>query len=157
MCHICHRTMALGWTWLGNSWTWVEFMKCNKDYPQLHHLCTIQPPAWHMYYVHKCYWMQYECLEAQGMSCTIFQKWYTDLLSDLAGRLYHIANISCRWSPKLFKFLDIGRYSVHTDAYKFSKQADKNAICKATSKVAFCAFPATSGAGWPGHPNFEMA
>ena len=39
---------------------------------------------------------------------------------------------------------------------KIAKQTVTNSNCRATSKVAFCTSPATSGAGWPGHPNFEM-
>ena len=88
--------------------------------------------------------------------CRISEKWYTGLLSHLAGELHHIANISCRCCPNLCRFLDLGRYSVHKPTYQFSKQADKISNCSATSKVEFCTFPATSGAGWPGHPNFEM-
>ncbi|KLO04110.1 hypothetical protein SCHPADRAFT_897282 [Schizopora paradoxa] len=41
--------------------------------------------------------------------------------------------------------------------FRISKQADTNSNCKVTSKVAFCTSPATSGAGWGGQPNFEMA
>ena len=100
--------------------------------------------------------MMSEYLRALDMTCRIFEKWYTGLLSHLVEELDHIANISCRSCPNLCGFFDLGRYSVHTPTYQFSKQADRIPNCSATSKVPFCTFPATSGAGWPGHPNFEM-
>ena len=95
-------------------------------------------------------------LRAPDMACRISEKGYTDLLSHLAGELHHIANISCRCHLNHFGFFDLDSYSEHVPKYQFSKQTDKNSNCSATSKVAFCTFPATSGAGWPGHPNFEM-
>ena len=78
------------------------------------------------------------------------------MLSHLAGELHHNANISCRCCPNLCRFLDLGTRKPLPSAYKFSKQTDKNTNCSATSKVAFCTSPASSGAGWGGHPNFEM-
>ena len=95
-------------------------------------------------------------LIAPDMACRISEKRYTGLLLHLAEELDHIASNSCRFHPNLCRFLNLGRYSVHKPTYQFSKQADKISNCSETSKVEFCTFPATSGAGWPGHPNFEM-
>ena len=97
-----------------------------------------------------------ECLRAPDTACWISEKRYRGLLSHLAGKLYHIANNSCRCYPNLCTFLDLWTKNLALPAYQFVKQADKNSNCSATSKVAFCTFPATSGAGWGDHPNFEM-
>ena len=95
-------------------------------------------------------------LRAPERACRIIEKRYTGLLSHLAGKLDHISNNSCWYHPNLCAFFDLVRMHVNLPAYPFSKQSDKNSNCSATSKVAFCTSPATSGAGWPGHPNFEM-
>ena len=106
--------------------------------------------------MHICYIILIEHLRHSETPYRISEKRYTGLLSNLAGKLNHCVNISCRCSPNRFIFFDLGTYGCHIPAYQFSKQAIAISNCRATSKVAFCTSPATSGAGWPGHPNFEI-
>ena len=95
-------------------------------------------------------------LRAPETACRIIEKRYIGLLLHLAEELDHIAHISCRCCPDLSTFLDLGAWMQYLPAYRIAKQTDTNSNCRATSKVAFCTSPATSGAGWGGHPNFEM-
>ena len=95
-------------------------------------------------------------LRAPERACRIIEKRYTGLLLHLAEELDHIAHISCRYCPDLCTFLNLGAWMQYLPAYRIEKQTDTNSNCRATSKVAFCTSPATSGAGWGGHPNFEM-
>ena len=109
-----------------------------------------------MFQVHICYIILNECFRASNTICRISEKRYTVLLLHLAGKHHQFANNFCRSCSNLCTFLYLGTWSTHIHTYQISKQTDENSNCGATSKVAFCTYPATSGAGWGGHPNFEM-
>ena len=109
-----------------------------------------------MFQVHICYIILNKCFRASNTICRISEKRYTVLLLHLAGKHHQFANNSCRSCSNLCTFLDLGTWSAHIHTYQISKQTDENSNCGATSKIAFCTYLATSGAGLGGHPNFEM-